>query len=54
MSCDRELSVWSMEMSAPLESDPPPQIFACRLDISVRMLGVLAVPLSLVVWYSAS
>ena len=23
MSCDRELSVWSMEMSAPLESDPP-------------------------------
>ena len=23
MSCDRELSVWSIEMSAPLESDPP-------------------------------
>lgn len=22
MSCDRELSVWSIEMSAPLESDP--------------------------------
>ena len=31
MSCDRELSVWSMEMSAPLESDPPPQNF--RLPI---------------------
>ena len=36
-------------MSAPQESDPP-KIFACRLDISVRMRGVLAVPLSVVVW----
>ena len=24
MSCGKELSIWSMEMSAPLESDPPP------------------------------
>ena len=24
MSCEREMSGWSMEISAPQESDPPP------------------------------
>ena len=27
MSCEREVSVWSMEMSAPQESDPKKQIY---------------------------